>query len=75
MDSSIKDTILEARIEKDNFDKIAFITDSYKTLIFGDGDDITEKNAVLKQILNNLSKEDKNYSIIDISDYQSPIIR
>jgi len=75
MDPPIKDIILEARIKKEGFDKISFFTEDYNTIVFGDSDNITEKNAVLKQILNNLSKEDKNYSIIDISDYQSPVIR
>lgn len=75
MEPEIRDNITEARIEKGDFDKISFKTVDFKTIIYGDSEDISEKNAVLIQMLNNLSEQDTNYSIIDISDYQSPVIR
>jgi len=75
LDSEIKNEIKEAWIDDNYSGDIVFKTIEGKNIVFGNSKDIIQKNEILKQILNQLSKEDNNYYIIDLRNIENPIIK
>ncbi len=69
MDFETKQLFKEAILEG-SLGEIAFITSESKKVIFGNSEDIVQKITVLKEIL----KDGINYIIIDISNYNNPVI-
>lgn len=75
LDLEVKKIIREAYI-KDNFmEDIVFLTNNNKHIIFGTSDRISEKNAILRQVLDKVAEENIEYSVIDLSDIVNPTIK
>jgi cell division protein FtsQ len=75
LDMEVKKEIKESMIENNFTEDIVFLTYSGKKIIFGDNDKIIEKNAILKQILKQLSEQNIYYSMIDLRNIENPIIK
>ncbi len=75
LDMEVKKEIKESMIENNFAEDIVFLTYDGRKIIFGDNDKIIEKNAVLKQILKQLSEQNIYYSMIDLRNIENPIIK
>jgi len=75
LDMEVKKEIKESVIENNFAEDIVFLTYSGREIIFGDNDKIIEKNAVLKQILKQISEQNIYYSMIDLRNIENPIIK
>jgi len=75
LDLEIKSEIKEAFIDDNYTGDIIFVTFDGKQIIFGTSDRISDKNALLRQILGQLSDGDSLYSYIDLRDVENPIIK
>jgi cell division protein FtsQ len=75
LDLEVKEEIKEAVID-DNFSAdILFLTKKGKSIIFGNEDNIVEKNSILKQVLKQLSGSNNYYNVIDIRNIDNIIIK
>ena len=75
LDLEVREEIKEAAID-DNFSAdILFLTKKDKSIIFGNNDNIVEKNSILKQVLKQLSESNNYYSVIDIRNIDNIIIK
>jgi cell division protein FtsQ len=75
LDLEVREEIKEAVID-DNFSKdILFLTIKGKSIIFGNDENIIEKNSILKQVLKQLSESNNYYSVIDIRNIDNIIIK
>jgi len=77
LDSQIKSMIKEARLKDNISGDIVFKTYNGVEIIFGDSSEIVKKVEILKQknFLNELLKEETNYTIIDLRSPDSPVIK
>ena len=71
----IKEKIKFAGISNDSLGDIFFETVDGKIIIYGNGSEITKKNAILEQIFKDLQNENVNYSIIDLRITDNPVIK
>lgn len=70
-DSELKSIIKEAKLEDNISGDIVFCTNDKKEIIFGDSSDIAKKVEILKELL----KEQPNYTIMDIRNPESPVVK
>ena len=75
LDVELKKNIKEAYISDAENSDIILITIDNKQIIFGTSDKITEKNAILRQILNKIYEDKVSYSIIDLRNIENPVIK
>ncbi|MGM0365759.1 MAG: cell division protein FtsQ/DivIB [Actinomycetota bacterium] len=68
MDSQLKELFKEARLEKSG--DIVFVTEDNKKVIFGSRENIPQKIGILKELL----KDDMKYNIIDLNNYEIPVV-
>ncbi|MCG9479366.1 MAG: FtsQ-type POTRA domain-containing protein [Actinomycetia bacterium] len=69
MDNELKSIFRQAQLG-DNFGEIVFITTEDKRIVFGSSDDTAQKLSILKELL----KDDVNYNIIDLTNFENPVI-
>lgn len=75
LDLEIKNKIKEAYISDGPEQDIIMVTTDAKKIIFGTSDKIADKNAILRQILDNVSKSGIYYSVIDLKNTGNPVIK
>ena len=75
LDPSLKEMISQAYISEDFSEDIIFVMSNEKQIIFGTSDRIPDKNALLVQVLDELSEKKISYSVIDLRDVDNPIIK
>ena len=75
LDLEVKEEIKEAVIDNNFSADILFLTKKGTSIIFGSGDNIVEKNSILKQVLKQLSENNNYYSVIDIRNIDNILIK
>jgi len=75
LDLEVKEEIKEAAIDNNFSADILFLTKKGKSIIFGNDDDVVEKNSILKKVLKQLSESNNYYSVIDIRNIDNIIIK
>jgi len=69
MDYELKGIFKKAQLG-DNFGEIVFITTEGNRIVFGSSDNTAQKLSILKELL----KDDVNYNIIDLTNFENPVI-
>jgi hypothetical protein len=75
LDSKIKEDIKEAKLAKNVYGDIIFLTTGKKEIIFGSSDNIVQKCEILKQIMGQLLIEEFEYDTIDLRIVENPTVR
>ncbi len=75
LDVEIKAIIKEAFISNGSSSDIVLVTNDDKQIIFGTSDKITDKNAILRQILIQIQENNVTYSVIDLRNIENPVIK
>jgi len=75
LDSKIKEDIKEAKLAKNVYGDIIFLTTEEKEIIFGSSDNIVQKCEILKQIMNQLLIEEFEYDTIDLRIVENPTVK
>jgi len=68
MDSELKGFFKEAQLEESG--DIVFVTGNNKKVIFGSSENTSQKLGILKELL----KDDIKYNIIDLSNFEIPVV-
>ncbi len=75
LDSKIKEDIKEAKLAKNVYGDIIFLTTEEKEIIFGSSNNIVQKCEILKQIMNQLLIEEFEYDTIDLRIVENPTVK
>lgn len=75
LDLEIKNEIREAYISDESGQDIVLVTNKGKQIIIGTSDKIVDKNAILRQVLNQLKESGTYYSVIDLRNIENPVIK
>jgi hypothetical protein len=75
LDLEIKNEIREAYISDELGQDIVLVTNKGKQIIIGTSDKIVDKNAILRQVLDQLKESGTYYSVIDLRNIENPVIK
>lgn len=75
LDLEVKEEMKEAVIDSNFSSDIIFLTKKGKSIIFGNEEDIVEKNSILKQVLKQLSESNGYYNVIDLRNIDNILIK